>query len=67
MTMKSCKSSKINQSVPAKVAIHLWEKTAAPWMRIHIDFVGPFLGRMFLIIYNSFLKWIDEIPMTNIT
>ena len=67
MTVKSCKSSQINQPVPAKVPIHSWEKATAPWMRIHIDFVGPFLGRMFLIIYNSFLKWIDAIPMRTIT
>ena len=36
-------------------------------MRIHIDFAGPFLGKMFLIIYDSYSKWIDAIPMTNIT
>ena len=36
-------------------------------MRIHIDFAGPFFGKMFLIIYDSYLKWTDAIPMTNIT
>ena len=36
-------------------------------MRIHIDFVGPFLGNFFLIIYDSYSKQIDAIPMTNIT
>ena len=51
----------------AKAPIHPLEKTAAPWMRIHIDFAGPFLGKMFLIIYGSYSKWIDAIPMTNIT
>ena len=36
-------------------------------MRIRIDFAGPFLGKMFLIIYDSYSKLIDVIPMTNIT
>ena len=36
-------------------------------MRIHIDFAGPFLGKMFLIVYDSYSKWIDVIPMTNLT
>ena len=51
----------------AKAPIHPWEKTAAPWVRIHIDFAGPFLGKMFLIIYDSYLKWVDAIPVTNIS
>ena len=67
MTVKPCKSCQMNQAMPAKAPIHPWEKTAALWMRIHIDFAGPFLGKMFLIIYDSYLKWIDAIPMANIT
>ena len=50
-----------------KAPIHPWEKTTAPRMRTHIDFPGPLLGKMFLIIYDSYLKWIDAVPMTNIT
>ena len=53
--------------MPAKVPIHPWEKTTAPWMRIDIDFPGPFLGKMFLIVYDSYSKWTDAILITNIT
>ena len=67
MTVKSCNSCQMNQTMPSKAPIHPWEKTTAPWMRIHVDFAGPFLGKMFLIIYDSYSKWIDAIPMTNIT
>ena len=67
MTVKSCNSCQMNQAMPSKAPIHPWEKTTAPWMRIHVDFAGPFLGKMFLIIYDSYSKWIDAIPMTNIT
>ena len=67
MTVKSCKSCQMNQAIPAKAPIHPWQKTTAPGMRIHIDFAGPFVGKMFLIIYDSYSKWIDAIPMINIT
>ena len=33
-----------------------WPKM--PWQRIHIDFAGPFMGKMFLIIVvDSHSKW----------
>ena len=41
--------------------------STAPQMRIHVDFAGFCMGKMLSIIYNSYLKWIDAIPMTNIT
>ena len=36
-------------------------------MRIHIDFAGPFLRKMFLIIYDSFSRWTNATSVTNIT
>ena len=52
--------------MPAKAPAHPWEKTTSPWVRLYIDFTGPFLGKMFFIIYDLFLKWINVIPMKNI-
>ena len=34
---------------------------------IHLDFVGPFLDKMFLILYDSYSRWIEAYPMSNIT
>ena len=33
---------------------------------MHSDFAGPSLDKMFFIIYDLFLKWINVIPMKNI-
>ena len=52
--------------MPAKAPAHPWEKTTSPWVRLYIDFTGPFLEKMFFIIYDLFLKWINVIPMKNI-
>ena len=30
-----------------------------PWSRIHLDYAGSFLGKVFLIIVNTHSKWID--------
>ena len=39
----------------------------AIWSRIHLDFAGPFLGRMFLVLVDAHSKWIDVQMMTSIT
>ena len=40
--------------MPAKAPAHPWEKTTSPLVRLDIDFAGPFLDKMFFIIYNFF-------------
>ena len=36
-------------------------------MRIHVDFAGPFLGSMFMIVLDAHLKWLEVIPMKSTT
>ena len=42
---------------PSPVSLHPWQLAERPWQRIHIDFAGPFLQQMFLIVIDSFSKW----------
>ena len=51
--------------MPQKVPVNHWEKTSNPWDKVHIDYVGPFQGKMFLIIVDSFSKWWEVIPVNN--
>ena len=37
-----------------------------PWSQIHIDYAGPFEGKMFLLMADPHSKWL-EIQMTNST
>ena len=34
-----------------------------PWARLHLDYAGPFLGRMFLVLVDVHSKWMDVIPV----
>ena len=54
--VKQCKTCQVHQSMPASAPIHYWERTAKPWVGIHIDFAGPYLGKMFLVLTDTYSK-----------
>ena len=65
--VKSCHEYTVNQKNPSTAPIHAWEYPSKPWEGIHIDYAGPFLNKMFLIVVDSFSKWIDVVVMYNST
>ena len=50
-----------------KAPANPWLWPSAPWKRVHIDFAGPFMQRMFLIIVDAYSKWMDVVMMTSTT
>lgn len=52
---------------PAMTPLHPWEWPTTPWSRIHVDYAGPFQGKMFLIDVDSPLKWMNVYPTTTAT
>ncbi|XP_045111311.1 uncharacterized protein K02A2.6-like [Portunus trituberculatus] len=36
-----------------------WEWPEKPWSRLHLDYAGPFMGKMFLVVIDAHSKWID--------
>ena len=58
-TSKLCTTCQEHANNPEKAPPHPWEHPSKPWSRLHIDYAGPYLGRMFLIITDSFSKWTD--------
>lgn len=65
--VQACQSCQENRKSPARAPLHPWEWPEAPWSRLHIDYAGPFLGRMFLIIVDSHSKWIEVYPTKTAT
>ena len=52
--VKKSQQCQFNRHSPAKVALHPWEWPQRPWGRVHIDYAGPFLGKMFLLVIDAY-------------
>ena len=59
---KGCTGCQQVQHNPAQAPLHTWEWPAKPWHRIHIDYAGPFVGHMFLVVVDAHSKWPEVIP-----
>ena len=64
--VKSCQSCQAVKSAPSSAPLHPWVWPEHPWQRVHIDFAGPFKGRMFFLLIDAHSKWpeIHEMPST---
>ena len=57
--VKSCSVCQESRPAPAVAPLHSWEWPSEPWSRLHLDFAGPFMGHMFLLIMDAHSKWLD--------
>ena len=64
---KSCSSCQAAKPAPPAAPLHPWVWPDAPWKRVHIDFAGPFKGKMFFIIVDAHSKWPEVIIMPSTT
>ena len=66
-TVRNCQPCQRNQKSPAPAPLHSWEWPIQPWRRIHIDHIGPFLGKYFLVVVDAHSKWIEimVVPSTS--
>ena len=60
---KQCEQCQQNHREDPKTPLHPLEFTSKPWQRIHLDFAGPFEGKMWLIVVDSYSKWPEVIQM----
>ena len=65
--VQQCNDCQTSRNKPQPVPLHPWDWPKMPWQRIHIDFARPFMGKMFLIVVDSHLKWIEVEVMSSIT
>ena len=62
--VKQCVIYQNSRKMPPRAPLHPWEWSNKPWSRLHIDFVGPFMGQMLLVIIDAHSKWF-EVYITN--
>ena len=65
--VKECALCQVMQNSPPRVPTHPWEWPQRPWARLHIDYAGPFLGKMFLITVDAHSKWLEAHVVDNPT
>ena len=64
--ISSCDTCLLQQNAPPSAPIQPWHWHSRPWSRLHIDYAGPFLNKMFIVI-DSYSKWIDAFPVSAAT
>ena len=57
--VRTCVECQEHQKSPAAASLHPWEWQAHPWQRLNIDYKGPFLGNMFLVVVDAHSKWLE--------
>ena len=59
--VSGCEACIENARNPNVSILHPWEMASRPWSRIHVDHAGPFMGRMFFIVVDSYSKCIPQV------
>jgi len=57
--VRSCNQCQENQKSPSKAPLHPWDWPERPWARVHADFAGPFMGKLFLLLVDAHSKWLE--------
>lgn len=53
---------------PPRVTLAPWKFPDRPFQRLHVDFLGPINGNMYLVVVDAFSKWLECFNMrSNIT
>lgn len=67
MFIKSCHVCRVNQRNPPKVEVVPWPKSSRPFQRIHLDYCGPIKGNNFLVVIDTYTKWLEVVKTKLIT
>ena len=58
-TVKTCAPCQKARNLPPTAPLQPWEWQTRPWVRLHLDYAGPLLGRLFLILVDAYSKWME--------
>lgn len=52
---------------PPRAPMSPWKYPPRPFYRVHLDFLGPINGRVYLIIVDAYTKWVEVYEMSTCT
>nr|XP_056702475.1 uncharacterized protein K02A2.6-like [Euleptes europaea] len=62
-----CRLCQVSRPEMPRAPTHHWESTHTPWSHLHIDFAGPFQDKTFLIVVDSYSKWLEIADVGSMT
>ena len=62
-TVQSCHICQQYRPAPPPAPLQPWKWPSHPWSRVHLDYAGPFLGHMFLVVVDAHSKWLEVFQM----
>ena len=65
--VQACQPCQQIRNAPSASPLHPWLWPSKPWIRIHVDFAGPFQKKMFMLVVDSHSKWPEIIEMPSTT
>ena len=66
-SVQQCLFCQQQQAVPPVAPLQPWKWPSRPWVRLHMDFAGPFQGKIILVVIDSHSKWIVAFPTDSST
>ena len=56
-----------DQNLSPVAPLHPWEWPTHPLCQLNLDFVGPFIGHVFMVVVDLHSKWIEVYIMQSLT
>ena len=57
--VKNCSKCQVHCPSPPAVPCLPWRWPAYHWFRLYLDFTGPLMDNMFLIVIDAYSKWLE--------
>ncbi|XP_048482923.1 uncharacterized protein K02A2.6-like isoform X1 [Plutella xylostella] len=63
---RQCAVCAAQADAPPRHAPRPWPWPHSPWSRVHVDFLGPIYGKLYLVAVDAMSKWIEvfNVPST---
>ena len=65
--VKDCPSCQQLLNGPVQAPLHPRELPECAWSHVHVDYAGPYEGLMFLVLVNTYSKWMEVVPICHAT